>query len=169
MLLALLTAAGGCTMYAQPSTPIGDAAWRGDLSRIRELVREGANINEPDAIGGSPLLVAARGGHPLGFHRCGTEDADRPGVIAAMIEMGADVNARDGRQRVPGGSSGWTPLVVALHHKQFKSAVVMLDHGADPNVMSDQGMTAMDMAKVEGAPAQLIELIKARSANRAGR
>ena len=83
MLLALLMAAGGCTMsYERPSTPVGDAAWRGDLTRMRELVRAGANINGRDATG-SPLHLAARGGHPIGPHHCGREDGNRPGVIAA--------------------------------------------------------------------------------------
>jgi ankyrin repeat protein len=163
MPLALLLAASGCTMsYERPSTPVGDAAWRSDLGRMRELVRAGASINGQDATG-SPLHLAARGGHPIGPHRCGAEDGNRPGVIAAMIEMGADVNARDRRPPVPGGSSGWTPLFVALHHDQFRSAVVMLEHGADPNIRSDQGITAMEMARAEGAPKDVIELIKAKA------
>ena len=83
-------------------------------------------------------------------------------MVAAMIELGADVNARDRRPRVPGGSSGWTPLLVALHHGQFKTARVLLEHGADVNIRSDQGMTALEMAEVEGAPRDLLDALHAR-------
>jgi ankyrin repeat protein len=163
VLLALMTAVSGCAMlYEKPSTPLANAAWTGDLDTVRRLVREGANINEEDAVGGTALHLAARGGHPLGPHTCRSEDEARPAMVAALIELGADVNARDQRPRVPGGSSGWTPLLVALHHKQFKTARVMIEHGADVNIRSDQGMSALDMAEVEGAPKDLLDAIRAR-------
>lgn len=164
ILLAMLTAVGGCaTFYEKPSTPIAAAAWAGDLKTVRRLVSEGGNINEEDAVGGTPLHLAARGGHAMGSHSCRTEEDGRAAIVAAMIELGADVNARDRRPRVPGGSSGWTPLLVALHHGQFKTARVLLEHGADANIRSDQGVTALEMAEVEGAPRDLLDLITSRT------
>jgi ankyrin repeat protein len=126
------------------------------------LVKQGADANARDALGGTPLYWAARGGHALGPHRCRGEAEGRPAVIAALVELGADPNLQDQRPRIPGGSSGWTPLFVALHHEQFKSAAVMLEHGADPNIRSDQDMSVMEMASGEGAPRELIELIMAK-------
>jgi uncharacterized protein len=151
--------------YEHPSTAIGDAAWRGDIGTVRELVKSGVSINAEDASGANALYLAARGGHPIGPHNCGREDDNRPAVIAAMLEMGADPNQRDRRPRVPGGSSGWTPLFVALHHDQFKSAAVLIRHGANVNIKSDQGMTVLEMAQSEGAPQELVELIKSKSVN----
>jgi len=160
--LAILAGSGCAMFYEQPGTPMADAAWRGDITRIRELLKAGVSINDEDAVGGNPLHLAARGGHPLGPHKCGREDADRPAVIEAMLALGADPNQRDRRPRVPGGSSGWTPVMVALHHDQFKSAEVLIRHGADVTIKSDQGMSVLEFAQVEHAPEELIELIRAR-------
>jgi len=163
-LLAAALAASACSLlYQTPPTPLADAAWRGDLAAVRRLVAEGADINE---LNGAPLSLAARGGHPIGPHRCGTEDPGRPALIAALLDLGANPNQRDGRPPTPGGSSGWTPLFVALHHRQFKSATVLLERGADPTMKSDQGMTVMDMAKVEGAPEPVLRLIEQKAAER---
>lgn len=163
ILIALAPAAAGCAIFWEaPSTPIHQAAWKGDVESIRALVKEGTDINAADDLGATPLYWAARGGHALGPHRCRGEAEDRPAVIAALLELGADPNVRDRRPRIPGGSSGWTPLFVALHHEQFKSAAVLLEHGADPNLRSDQGLSVMEMASGEGAPRELIELIMAK-------
>ena len=80
-------------------------------------------------------------------------------MIAALIELGADPNIQDRRPKGFGRSSGWTPLFVALHHEQFTSARVMLEHGADPNILSDQGMSVVAAAATEGAPKELIALM----------
>jgi ankyrin repeat protein len=153
----------GCVMfYDRPALPIHDAAWKGEVERIRALVTAGADVNALDALGGTPLYWAARGGHAMGPHRCRGEAADRPAVIAALLALGANPNLADRRPRLPGASSGWTPLFVALHHGQFASATLLLQHGADPNIRSDQGVSVMEMAASEGAPRELIELIVAK-------
>lgn len=161
LVLVASCAVASCAMFYQtPPTRLADAAWRGDMATVRKLVKDGADINE---LSGTALMLAARGGHPLGPHQCGFEEETRPAVIAAMLELGANPNQRDGRPRTPGGSSGWTPLFVAVHHQQWKSAAVLLEHGADPGLKSDQGVSVMTMAQDEGAPKELLELILAKT------
>jgi hypothetical protein len=48
---------------------------------------------------------------------------------------------------------------VALHHEQFRSARLLLEQGADPNILSDQGMSVVGIAAAEGAPKELITLM----------
>ena len=159
-LLIALTTGVACSMFFDmPGTPLHEAAARGDVAAIRQLVKGRADVNATDDMGATALYWAARGGHPLGPHQCTGEDAARPEVIAALIELGADPNIQDRRPKGFGRSSGWTPLFVALHHEQFNSARVMLEHGADPNILSDQGMSVISMASAEGAPKDLVELI----------
>jgi ankyrin repeat protein len=159
-LLIAVTTGAACSMFWEvPATPLHDAAWRGDVAAVKQLVTEGADVNAADDLGATALYWAARGGHPLGPHHCKGEEPGRPEVIAALLGLGADPNIQDRRPKGFGRSSGWTPLFVALHHEQFGSARVMLEHGADPNLLSDQGMSAMAVAAAEGAPRELIVLV----------
>ena len=167
LMMAAGAAVAGCALFTEiPSTPLQQAAWQGDIPAIRALVEAGANIDAQDDMGGSPLYWAARGGHPVGPHQCRGEAADRPAVIAALLDLGANPNLPDTRPKGFGRSSGWTPLFVALHHEQFQSAAVMLERGADPNIRSDQGLSVMEVAAAEGAPPELIALILAKGFDR---
>ena len=157
-----MAAAGCASFWDVPATPLHEAAWRGDVAAIRQLVKDGANVNAVDDLGGTSLYWAARGGHRLGPHRCQGEEDNRPEVIAALIELGANPNVQDRRPKGFGRASGWTPLFVALHHGQFKSATVLLEQGADPNIRSDQDMSSMEVATAEGAPKELIDLMVAK-------
>ena len=156
LLIAVTTTAACSIFWEVPATPLQDAAWRGDVAAISSSSRS-ADVaprrRDPRR------YWAARGGHPLGPHRCKGEEPGRPEVIAALIELGADPNIQDRRPKGFGRSSGWTPLFVALHHEQFQSARLMLEHGADPNILSDQGMSVVTVAAAEGAPKELIALM----------
>ena len=132
--------------------PLHDAAWKGNIAEIRQLVTAGADVNAQDDLGATALYWAARGGHRLGPHQCIGEAPGRPEVIDALLQLGADPNIQDRRPKGFGRSSGWTPLFVSLHHEQFSSARALLEHGADPNILSDQGMSVMVMASAEQAP-----------------
>jgi ankyrin repeat protein len=163
LLLPVVTALSGCAFFwEEPGTPLARAAHRGDIVAIRALAAGGANPNEFDATGQTALHWAARGGHRLGPHHCRGEAAGRPEVIAALVDLGADLNLADRRGAIPGGSSGWTPLHVALHHEQFATAARMLERGANPNIRSHQGRSVMALAAEEGAPRQLLEDLLAR-------
>ena len=161
MAVMILAAAGsGCAYFMdEPGTPLARAAFEGNVAQIRALVGAGANPNEYDASNQSPLHWAARGGHPIGPHQCQGESPDRVEAVALLVELGADVNAIDRRGAIPGGSSGWTPLHVALHHEQFAIAARLLERGANPNIRSHQGTSVMAMAAEEGAPKELLETL----------
>jgi ankyrin repeat protein len=60
------------------------AAAEGDVGKVRELARNGGDLDSRDAQGRTPLHVAA--------HR------SRRDVLRALVEAGADVNAKDGQR-----------------------------------------------------------------------
>jgi ankyrin repeat protein len=158
---ALLTT--GCAFFWEtPGTPLAQAAHRGDVAAIHALLAGGADPNQFDATGQTSLHWAARGGHRPGPHACRGEAAGRPDVVAALIAGGADPNLPDRRTAIPGASSGWTPLHVALHHEQWGTATRLLERGANPNLRSRQGLSVMAMAAEEGAPVALLNELIAR-------
>jgi ankyrin repeat protein len=163
VIVTAICTSAGCSAFLQtPGTPLARAAHAGDIAEMRRLVAAGADPNEYDASRQTPLHWAARGGHPLGPHACRGEAADRADVVAALIDLGAHVNAVDRRAAIPAGSSGWTPLHVALHHEQFRTAARLLDRGADPDIRTAQGRTAISMAADEGAPREVLQALLAQ-------
>ena len=78
LLIAVTTTAACSIFWEVPATPLQDAAWRGDVAAITELVKDGADVNATDDMGATALYWAARGGHPLGPHQCKGEDPGRP-------------------------------------------------------------------------------------------
>jgi ankyrin repeat protein len=85
--------------------------------------------------GFSPLQFAARQGHAE--------------IVKALVEAGADVN-----QRNPGDES--TPLIVATINGYFDIGAYLLEHGADPRLASDNGVTPLYGAiNVQWAPKAL--------------
>jgi ankyrin repeat protein len=93
---------------------------------------------------------------------CGNEDPSRPAVVAALIDLGANPNLTDHRRHYPGGSSGWTALIEALHHEQFATAQLLIERGADTSIASNEGMSPRQMAEAEGAPPTLVARLSAR-------
>jgi Domain of unknown function (DUF6438)/Ankyrin repeat len=92
-----------------------------DLSAlIATLAAAGANANEPDAMGWTPLFYA-----------------DNPKTVKALVEAGANVNARN--------KLGYTALSVGA----IKEPVVreLLANGADPSVVASTGDTALSLAQ----------------------
>ena len=136
--------------------PLLGASYHGNVAAVRLLLSRGATVNAaarmptlfpldaptsgPIALTGvTPLLAAASGA---------------PGeLIAALIDAGAEINAKDGR--------GMTPLMLAVATNHQNPAVIrlLLEHGADVKVQSSLGETAADWARKLATPVGL-ELLK---------
>jgi uncharacterized protein len=57
-------------------------------------------------------------------------------TVEALVELGADLNAASPADRT-------TPLVIAVINGHFDIAHYLLEHGADPNLATDAGMTPL--------------------------
>jgi hypothetical protein len=96
--------------------PLGDnflqiAAFKGDLSEVEKLVRQGHNVNHTLGDGSTALTGGIRG--------------RRYDVVRFLLAKGADVNKRSW----PGDK---TPLMVAADFGDTEMIQLLLDHGADP-------------------------------------
>jgi hypothetical protein len=95
----------------------------GDTEMFEELLREGVNVNAKEADGGmTPLHYAA-------LHK-------RPNMLRALIDRGADVNAKN--------RHGNTVLLYATNSPEVTLA--LLSAGADVNAENGNGLTALKIA-----------------------
>ena len=74
---------GQAEQLREPSFPLHDAAWAGDVARIRRLLAAGADVNGFDSDQKAPLHLAAADGHVE--------------AINTLIDAGANVDARNER------------------------------------------------------------------------
>jgi ankyrin repeat protein len=131
----VLTAALGAQ---QQASPVADAAMRGDKAVVRDLLKQGADVNGAQGDGMSALHWAADRG-----------DAE---LADLLIFAGANISAvtRIGQ---------YTPLHLAGKSGSVPLAKALLKAGADINVRSsNSGVTPLHMAATSGS-AEVINLL----------
>ncbi len=106
-------------------TPLMAAAVRGDLQEIDRLLAAGTPVDKQDGHGFTALIAAARAG--------------QLDSLRLLARRGANLNLR-------GGGNDWTPVMHALHKFRRRSAVTLIELGADVNARTRSGMTALMMA-----------------------
>ncbi len=112
--LALAVAAVGVFVAAAPAgASLSKAAKKGDLERVEKLIAEGADLDQTDFRGNSPIYHAASKGH-----------AD---VVEALAQAGADIEIDN--------SFGSTPLHVASRYGHVDVIRVLVTYGADPDAI----------------------------------
>ena len=148
-----------CREKHHKSSPIGIAAANGQLEAVKLLLEYGVDVNSTSSTLDTPLLLACLNNHydVAEFLLENQADIHKPNILGVtclmasiksstkmielLINIGAEINARDKYNRT------------ALHHAiqlsefwRFRSSKILLDHGADPFVKSDEDGDALEAA-----------------------
>ena len=127
-LAALLFMTVACRSFAD--TRLTAAAAKGDYDSVVKLLNDGADPNDTDSQGFTPLMWAARFGHVE--------------IVKALCYAGADTNIQDD------GPNHWTALIHAIHKGQNRAAILLMDNGADVNAKARGGASALVFAAGDG-------------------
>lgn len=148
-----------------------DAAYKGDLDRLRDLLNGGADVNEVDKIGWTALVGASangqqacveellKAGADVNYQDVDYEDSalmlaaecGYPEIVRMLLKAGAEIEQKD--------CLGETALLKAVYGASMSSAngcfevvKLLLDAGADIDTHDRSGMTPLINAVVSGEP-----------------
>jgi ankyrin repeat protein len=153
-------------------TALHRAAGNGDLEMVRRLVSKGAEVGARDAVfAASPLAWAAHNDHaevvewmrahcPIDLHDA-VSFGFREHVERRLREDALSVNARRDQHEIPQA----TPLHLAALTRNEDLVRLLLEAGADPQILAGNGVTALDIADDQGATA-IVGLLEERGATR---
>jgi hypothetical protein len=127
--------------HIDSSLELINAAKEGDLKKLQELIKSGAQVNDRDGFGDTAMIYAVNGGNL--------------DMAKELIAAGADVNLKYGY--------GVTALMSsAMKNVNLDVVKELIKSGANVNMISDRGkMTAMMYAAEYGETDIVKELIKA--------
>lgn len=121
--------AAATVFAAPPPADIANAAQRGNLQAVRQLINQGSDVNASQADGTTALLWAA--------------EANNLELVRVLIEAGANVTAAN--------VAGASPLLLASQNGNAELLKLLLDNGADANTsLTRSGDTALMMAARTG-------------------
>jgi ankyrin repeat protein len=106
-----------------------NAAASGDTTVLGFLLGLGLKPNDTTSFGEVPINAA------LGFRT--------PATLKMLVEHGANVNYQNMHELSLPAVKGFTPLMNAAIANDRESFLFLLDHGADPNMRSKNGVTAL--------------------------
>jgi ankyrin repeat protein len=163
---------------APSSSPVADAAMRGDLDALRALLKQGADVSGAQGDGMSALHHAAErgdaemtemlvyaGANVSAMTRIGqytplhlASQAGSAAVVKALLKAGANVAART-------TTTGVTPLHLAAATGNADVVKILLDAGADANARdAEWGQTPLIYAAAPNR-AEAIRVLLARGAD----
>ena len=101
---------------------IHEAAFYGDIDSMKEHIIAGSDLNEKDAYGSTPLIIATI--------------FDKTDVAIVLIEAVADLT-------IP-NNEGSTPLHVSAFFCRTVIVEALLENGADKSLKNNAGSTALE-------------------------
>ncbi len=117
---------------------IAEAIARNNPETAMALIDCGAGLEIRRRGGGTPLVVAA--GKPEAHF-----------VVKRLIELDANLNAQDNAKR--------TALMHSIFRQSDNATFLLLDAGADIELLDNKGQTAMHWAAISGTPEVILRLI----------
>lgn len=116
-------------------TELMDMSYKGNIKRIKELLKAGANINAVDNQGFTPLINAVSG--------------EQTEAVKLLLNNGANVNAHT--------KHGMTALIGAVKDGNIEMVRLLLTKNADKTIKFN-GKTLMEIARKNGDTNILNEL-----------
>ena len=151
--------------------PLQTAAQNGRIIMVKNLLKYGAQINGTTTAGDTALDLAILAGRTqvadvllaagatldasallLKAATNGVTDRD---TVRFLIEHGADLESRD--------NSGDTPLLIAIRQDNHRLATQLVSLGADVNVKTTDGISALSLATRLKTP-ELVSLLQRQGA-----
>jgi len=126
-------------------TPLHTAAKKGEIAKVRELLKAGASPNVTDAAGWYPL-------HELAMSVKGGAVE----ILSLLIEHGAMVDV------FSTGEKGVTPLQEAVMYGSKEMVTMLIKAGASTDLPSKEGKSAVMLAS-ESDTEDMVEIINAES------
>ena len=167
-LVKLLVIKGADVSYTPKDgyPPLHYAVWNKDVNTVKLLVDHGAKFDVKDQDGSTAFRAAAlQGARELlqVFITKGADASTLPlaacmgdlGRMKALVEQGADVNAKD--------EFGWTPLYWAASTGQTAAAEFLVAQGADVQAKTKDEATPLHQAASAGE-VRLVELLISKGA-----
>jgi uncharacterized protein len=127
-LIALFVMALGCAAVAQAQSPLADKIQAGDRKAALALIAAGANVNQTQPDGSTPLHWAV--------YRVDRE------LVAALLRRGAKAGTVN--------QYGASPLAEAARVANVELAGMLLEAGADAKVSNEDGQTPLMLAARTG-------------------
>ena len=131
ILLSAALALPALPVHADATGDLFEAAENGTVSEVNAALAAGADIGAHDAFAGRTAL-----------HWAASSNSN-PAVITALIEGGADPDARIQDGDVP---SLWTPLHLAALRDNLSAITALIEGGADPNAREPNHWTPLHYA-----------------------
>jgi uncharacterized protein len=164
------------TAGAAPSSPVADAAMKGDIAAVKALISQHADVNVPQADGATALQWAAYDNNLaladlLIAAGADVKKANREGatpmylasirgsapMIERLLKAGSDPNEA--------GPQGETPLMLAARNGNLEAIKILIDHKANVNGKEElRGTTPIMWASSEGH-ADAVKLLIAAGAD----
>ena len=178
VLCAALLVSAGAPHGSSPDSPVADAAMRGEVETVRELLRRGLDVNAAQGDGmtalhwaadrgdaeladmliyaGADVAAVTRIGQYTPLHLAARRGA--PDILSSLIDAGSDVMSLT-------ANSGATSLHLAAAAGSSGAIEVLLAAGADPAaVEAEWGQTALTFAAA-GNRADAIRVLLEGGAN----
>lgn len=140
----LFAAAPLVALVREINPPLIEAAGYNDLDKVRELLQQGAMIDERNERGKTALIIAVELGHydmaQLLIEKGADVDVTAIGDRFSCTEEDTPDSPVVCAQVLPGGTPpftvrvGWTALHYAIDRQNQKMVSLLLDNGADANV-----------------------------------
>ena len=151
--------------------PLHAAAQQGRIVMVKELLKNGAEIDRRTADGSTALDLAILGGRiqvadlllsqgatldatPLLIRAAEAGVTDRD-IVRFLVEHGADTEGRN--------AAGDTPLLMAIRQDNHRLATHLVNQGADVNVATRDGESALALAR-ELKLGELVSLLQRQGA-----